>query len=613
VGDIYRRLLGDLTRSRENLVPPAFQDLAQILTWHIWYGGRASAKSWSIARVLLMQGYEQPLRILCCREIQGSIRESAYRLLKDQIRVLDLEDFYDIQADRIIGNNATEFIFEGLRFNYSKIRSYEGINRLWLEEAQSVSDRSLEELIPTVIRNTGIQCYVSFNPVNVDDPVWTEFVKNPRPNSCVRKVTYEDNPFLSPELELERKWLLATDPDAHDHIWEGNFRQVSEAQILRGKYFVEEFEVDERWAGPYHGLDYGFSTDPSAAVRCYIDDETRTLYVSAEYWRLGAEIDALPGELDTAIPGISRHVIYADSARPESTSYLQRNGIPNARSVEKWPGSVNDGIAYLRSFLRIILHPTCTHLLDECQRYQFKTDRLTGAPLPEVLDKHNHLIDATRYALAPLIRNQPAGGYFSRAALLVNGEPLDPGADKPQQLFVTIACCDRPGTAVGVIHWAVSPHYGYACRVFDYDLIEMDQILANHWLEGVYVRAHELQVEYSVLESGICVMVEEGDLHAAVTLAFTDLYERRALTNRDLRSVERESLPVTLMDRTAKIRALVNGGRLVKLARPAYTRQITHRNITANHFSNQLLGLPTWQRYTTGAGERLCARRPVGS
>src|SRR5262249_6161140 len=162
--------------------------------------------------------------------------------------------------------------------------------------------------------------------------------------------------------------------------------------------------------------------DPSAAVRCYIDDDTRTLYVTHEYWELGTDIDALPGALESAIPGIGRHVVYADSARPESTSYLARNGIPTARSAEKWPGSVDDGIAYLRAFAKIVVSPSCKHLLDECGSYNFKTDRLTGVPLPDPEDKNNHLIDALRYALSPLIRNLPVGGYLSRSALLVDGE-----------------------------------------------------------------------------------------------------------------------------------------------------------------------------------------------
>ncbi len=254
----------------------------------------------------------------------------------------------------------------------------------------------------------------SFNPMTKADPVLKRFVESTPPNAIVRKVSYRDNPFMSPEAEAERQWLERTDPDAYRHVWEGFPREVSDALILRGKYVAESFEVQQSWAGPYHGLDYGFARDPSAALRCYVDDETRTLYVTHEFWALGAEIDALPTSLEAAIPGISRHVVYADSARPESTSYVARNGISNARSVEKWPGSVDDGIAYLRAFSRIVIDPSCRHLLDECGSYSFKTDRLTSVPLPEPLDANNHLIDALRYALSPLIRNQPSGGYFAR-------------------------------------------------------------------------------------------------------------------------------------------------------------------------------------------------------
>jgi phage terminase large subunit len=595
--DLYRRLAADLTRDRESLVPPAFLDLWLVLTWHIWYGGRASAKSWSIARVLLMQGFEQPLRILCCRELQGSIRESAHKLLKDQIRALDLEDFYDVQADRIIGKNGTEFIFEGLRYNYSKVRSYEGVNRLWVEEAQSVSDRSWEELIPTVIRNAGIQCYISFNPMSADDPVWTEFVKNPRPNSCVRKVSYKDNPHISPELDAERKWLLATDPDAHDHIWEGNFRQVSEAQILRGKYVIEEFDINLEWAGPYHGLDYGFGSDPSASVRCHIDDETRTLYVSAEYWRLGAEIDALPGELENAIPGISRHVVYADSARPESTSFIQRNGIPNIRSVEKWPGSVDDGIAYLRAFSRIVIHSSCTHLKDECQRYQFKTDRLTGLPLPEVVDKHNHLIDSIRYALSPLIRNLPSGGYFTRSALLVKGEPVEPTGERPERVMVTLAICERPGTAVGVVYWSFSPFVGEFLRVLDYDLVEIDEALNADWLGRVFAHAQGLRAEWNATDPTTMLWMEEGDLYDAMAAVFGRYLAHHPEVlegphpSVDLVRLQSEDLPDGDLEmRAGELRATVNGGRFVKLSRTAYAHQVTHRSVSANHLVGQLLG-----------------------
>jgi phage terminase large subunit len=457
----------EFARVREQLVPAAFQILFEPARRHILYGGRASGKSWSVARVLLVQAFERPLRVLCCREFQSSVRESALRLLADQVQLLGLSDHFTVRADSIIGRNGSEFIFEGLRFNDSRLRSLEAVDVCWVEEGQSVSERSWETLGPTVLRKPGSRLIVTFNPMGREDPVHRRFVENPPPSTLVRKVSYLDNPYFSDESEAERQWLETVDPDAHRHVWLGFPRTVSDALILKGKYAVEEFAVNPAWAGPYHGLDYGFSRDPAAAVRCFVDDATRTLYVDAEFWQLGCDIDALPSALETAIPGISRHVVYADNARPESTSYLARNGIPGARSAEKWPGSVDDGISYLRAFSRIVIDPSCKHVIDEAGSYSFKTDRLTGVPLPDPEDRNNHLVDALRYALSPLIRNLPAGGYFNRAALLVSGEPLTPGTDRLWQLFVTVAICDRSGTSVGAIFWGHSPHYGYPLRVLD--------------------------------------------------------------------------------------------------------------------------------------------------
>lgn len=584
---LARSLEGELIRSRDALVPPAFQELWQVVRFLVLYGGRSAAKSWSIARVLVVLGHEVPVRFLCCREIQGSIRESAYRLLADQIVTLGLDDFYDVQADSIVGLNGTRFSFEGLRYNASKIRSYEGVDVCWVEEAQSVSELSWETLLPT-IRKAGSRFFISFNPITRDDPVLKRFVNSPPPNAIVRKVSWRDNPHMSPEADAEREWLEKTDPDAYRHVWEGFPREVSDALILRGKFEAEEFTVSPAWAGPYHGLDYGFSRDPSAGVRCYIDDETRTLYVTHEFWQLGADIDALPGLIEAAIPGVSRHVLYADSSRPESTSYIARNGIPNARSGEKWPGSVDDGIAYLRSFSRIVIDPSCKHLLDECRAYSFKTDRLTGVPVPEPEDKNNHLIDALRYALSPLIRNQPAGGFFSRAALLVKGEPVDPTAfGRPTRVFATVAVCDRPGTGLGVIHWAYSPFSWPLLRVLDYDLVEIDEAMNPAWLTSVFARAQELRTECNTPDLVTQLFVEEGELYEALKILLLDVEMRPTY---DLAYIETKTLPARLDQRIADFRALINGGQLVKIGRGAHVRQITHRSDTANHLLTQLLG-----------------------
>jgi phage terminase large subunit len=593
---LARSLAGEQARSREALVPPAFQFLWQIARSITAWGGRSAAKSWSIARVLLILAYETPLRVLCCREIQGSIKESAYRLLADQIVALQLDDFFEVQSDCILGHNGSRFFFEGLRYNASKIRSYEACDVCWVEEAQSVSDMSWETLLPT-IRKPGSRFYISFNPMTKSDPVLRRFVDNPRPDSIVKKVSWRDNPFLSPESDAERQWLEKTDPDAARHVWEGFPREASDALILRGKYSVEPFEVNPAWSGPYHGLDYGFSRDPSAAVRCYINDDTRELYISHEFWRLCCEIDALPAALEVAIPGISRHVVYADSSRPESTSYLQRNGIPNVRGAEKWSGSVDDGIAYLRSFSRIVVHTSCKHTLDEAGSYSFETDRLTGVPLPKPQDSNNHLIDATRYALSPLIRNLPAASFFSRSALLIDGEPLLPSPQwgRPTNIFSTIALCDRPGTAAGIIYWAHWPYAtGASLCAIDFDLVEFEEAIEIPWLSSVYNRAQELRREWNAANPNTRFVLEEGDLHKVMDEVIGANLDSNATCLRLAYGVvavrTKDLMDADWEERAAALRTAVNCGNLAKLGGAAYTRKVTHRSATANHLLSQLLG-----------------------
>lgn len=606
---LARNMRGAQLRDKATLVPPAFQILWQTIRFIVLYGGRDAAKSHSIARVLLVTGAERPLRILCCREIQGSIRESAYRLLCDLIAVLQLDEAYDIQSDSIIGRNGTRFFFEGLRYNASKIRSYEAVDVVWCEEAQNVSEMSWETLLPT-IRKKGSRFFVSFNPMTKTDPVLLRFVESKRPDVLAKHVTWRDNPWHSAESEAERVWLERTDPDAHRHVWEGFPREVSDAIILKGKCSVEEFEPNPMWAGPYYGLDHGYARDPAAAVRAFIDPDTRQLFVADEFWQLGCDIDALPSALDASIPGITRHPVYADSARPESNSYLARNGIPGARSAEKWPGSVDDGIAYLRSFERIVIHPRCKHLIDEAASYSFKTDRLTGLPLPEPEDKNNHLIDALRYALSPLIRNLPTGGYISRSALLVNGEPMSPPSRDeglPNRVFMTAALCDRPGTAVGILYWVHSPHHGMNLTLLDYELVEIDQ-LTEQWLRSVFSRAQALRAEWGAIEDTTGLWAEEGDLHNALTVLFeslllTDpqLIAGGARPLYDLGRVESKRLPRPA-DRMPQIRTDINQGRLLKFAHAAYTRKIAHRGQETNPLTAQLFG---WRPDTRDAAEEL--------
>ena len=170
---------------------------------------------------------------------------------------------------------------------------------------------------------------------------------------------------------------------------------------------IAEFIPGDGWDGPYHGLDYGFSQDPTAAIKVWVHD--RKLMIEREAGRVGLEIDETPAYLMQRIPGIERHIVRADSARPESTSYLKRHGLPQTLSVEKWPGSVEDGVAHLRSYDEIVVHPRCVETIRETRLYSYKVDRLSGDILPVIVDANNHYMDALRYALAPLMQRRDAG------------------------------------------------------------------------------------------------------------------------------------------------------------------------------------------------------------
>ena len=184
------------------------------------FGGRGSGKSFSIAQLLVLKAFKEPTRILCAREIQRSISDSVLQLLGDTVTRLGLNDFFDVQKSQIIGRNGSRFLFLGLSNNISKVKSYEGLDVCWVEEAESVSYTSWETLIPTV-RKKGSEIWVSFNPNDEMDDTYQRFVVNPPPNAYVKKVNYNQNPWFPEELEKERLYLKGKNEDLYNHVWEG--------------------------------------------------------------------------------------------------------------------------------------------------------------------------------------------------------------------------------------------------------------------------------------------------------------------------------------------------------------------------------------------------------
>lgn len=381
------------------------------------YGGRGSGKSYAVADALLIIGLVRKIRVLCAREFQESIKESVHYLLKERIEVLGLDDFYRVQNDSITGQNGTIFIFKGVRHNVSSIKSMAGITHCWIEEGQTISAESWQVIVPT-IREEGSEIWVTFNPHQKTDTVYQEVVEKKRDNSYVERVNWDRNPHFPKTLDDERRTMQATDPDAYHHIWEGGFWEKSEAQILSGKWVVDEFEPGEGWDGPYHGADWGFGSDPTTAVRVWIHN--RRLYVERESYAHQLELDDTARLWIADIPGIEGYPVRADNSRPESISHVRRGRpasgedlgcppIPGLVGVVKGAGSVEDGIAHLRSYEKIVIHPRCKYAAEEARLYSYKVDRLSGDVLPIIVDAHNHIWDAVRYALEPIIKARDPG------------------------------------------------------------------------------------------------------------------------------------------------------------------------------------------------------------
>lgn len=380
-------------------IPEKFHAIFDPSRYKIYFGGRGGGKSWSLAKALIIKAYRKPLRILCTREFQSSIADSVHKLISDQIYSMGLSKWFKITNTSITSTVGSQFFFKGLRHSIQEIKSTEGVDLCWVEEAQSISQNSWEILIPT-IRKDGSEIWISFNPKEESDPTYKRFILNTPPNSICVKVGWEDNPYLPKTLDAERRYMLEVDPEAYDHVWGGDCRQIGDAVIFKNRVEIGEFQPPSDSTQLYYGADWGFSQDPAVLVRCWIKDEC--LYIDHEAYGVGVELDDLP-ELFDKVPGARQWQIKADNSRPETISHMKNRGF-NIIGAPKWPGSVEDGIAVMKSFRKIMVHERCKNTAQEFRLYSYKTDRLTEEILPIIIDRHNHCIDSTRYGLSNVIR-----------------------------------------------------------------------------------------------------------------------------------------------------------------------------------------------------------------
>lgn len=357
------------------------------------YGGRAAAKSHFFAGLMVEENICERLDNVCLREVQRSLEFSVKKLLESKIDEMNAGAYFEVQDRRILTKQGGVIIFEGLQnHTANSIKSLEDFKRAWIEEAQTLSQRSLDILRPTM-RADDSEIWASWNPDKETDPIDVLLRgENPPPDSIVVKANYTDNPWLPEVSKIEAEYDRKRDPDKYAHVWLGEYQRNSEARVFKN-WVIEEFK---REPGTIFrlGADWGFSVDPSVMVRCSIDGNR--LYVDYESYRVGCEIVNLP-DLFMAIPEAEKWPSAADSARPETISHMQKHGFPKMQPAIKGAGSLEEGIAFLQSF-DIVVHPRCKHLIDELTLYSYQIDKLTGLVLPKLEDKNNHVIDALRYA-----------------------------------------------------------------------------------------------------------------------------------------------------------------------------------------------------------------------
>jgi len=331
---------------------------------------------------------------VCVREVQLSLNQSVKRLLEYKIEQMGVGSLFVVQDKQILNKNGNGIIiFQGLQNHTAdSIKSLEGYDRAWVEEAQSLSQHSLDLLRPT-IRKPGSELWFSWNPRNDTDPVDVLLRgEKPPPDACVVEVNYLDNPWFPDVLREEMEYDKGRDPDKYAHVWMGKYLRNSDAQVFKN-WRIEEFETPTS-AILRFGADWGFASDPTVLVRCYIDG--RKLFIDYEAYAVGCEIVNIP-DLFMTVPEAEKWPITADSARPETISHVKKHGFSRIMPAVKGAKSLEEGIEWLKSF-EIIVHPRCRHTIDELLLYSYKVDKLTDKVLPILEDKQNHVIDALRYA-----------------------------------------------------------------------------------------------------------------------------------------------------------------------------------------------------------------------
>ena len=406
--------------------PEKLYPLMKPARYKVVHGGRGSGKSWGFARSLLILGTTKPLRILCAREVQESIKKSVHKLLTDQVQLLNLGSFYTVYQETIRGRNGTEFAFTGLSaLTVETIKSFEGYDICWVEEGQSISDASWIILIPT-IRKDDSEIWISFNPSLETDPTYERFVLNPPPDTVIIEMNFRDNPWFNDVMEQERLHCLKTDPEGYKNIWEGQCKPAVEGAIYYKE--IQQLEAEGRVCTiPYDPLlkvhlvcDLGWGDSFSIALVQKHLSEIRILeyleYTQTKIDVVSAEIQSRKynwGQVWLPHDGFAKTL---NAGGKSTADIMTRLGWDVAKKEDITQLSIDEGIRLVRmkfeqmyfsrenaAATKDVSQPdegqtALTHRLLEClKRYRRKINKQTKVATTPVHDEFSHGADCMRY------------------------------------------------------------------------------------------------------------------------------------------------------------------------------------------------------------------------
>ena len=373
-------------------------------------GGRGGGRTTTLARIFVDWMADGPVRLCAARSFQNSIAESNKAAIEQQIEKLNLGDRFTVTRDYISSDVGGYCIFRGLERNPQSIKSLESYDALWVEEADGLSQRTLDVLEPT-IRKKDSRLIFSWNPSEAEAPI-EKLAKTFEDRYVLRHTNYSDNYWCPESLKLGAEALKASDYERYTHVYEGAYWSASSSSIFGRKLVQQQFEIDESYGTPYIGVDWGFSQDPTAVTESYI--RGRSLYIRRSANKVRLELTDTSEWLVAKVPLIKQYPSFADSARPETISMMAKT-IQLMRGAKKWSGSVEDGVTFLQGFDEIVVHPECqADTLSELRSYSYKVDK-NDLVTKVILDTNNHYADSMRYGLSPKIVNANDLGFLEFA------------------------------------------------------------------------------------------------------------------------------------------------------------------------------------------------------